>query len=221
MGCLALLDRSALCAEGTCGWVGRSRGCPRVRERFRRGELSYSKVRAITRIATAEIEAELVEMARFATAAQLEGLVRGYRRAASLESAEAAHRDRFLSYEWDDDGSLCVRARLAPENGALFLKALEPAAKLRPASARTRNRRTFQGGSAEPRGGSGEPQPTGRVNRADALMEVAEGSLGRQCRRPRPAGERYQVVVHADAEALSGEGGAGRLQARRWPGDLR
>ena len=45
-------------------------------ERFARGELSYSKVRAITRIAVPENEAELVEMARWATAAQLERLVR-------------------------------------------------------------------------------------------------------------------------------------------------
>jgi hypothetical protein len=81
-------------------------------------------VRAITRIATPEIEAELVEMARFATAAQLDRLVRGYRRAVSLESAEGAHRNRFLSCEWDEDGSLRIRGRLAPEDGALFLKAI-------------------------------------------------------------------------------------------------
>ena len=68
-------------------------GLQAVRECFGRGELSYSKVRAITRIATPEIESELVEMARWATASQLERLVRGYRRAISLESAEAAHRE--------------------------------------------------------------------------------------------------------------------------------
>jgi hypothetical protein len=45
-------------------------GLPLVHEGFRRGELSYSKVRAITRIATPEIEAELLEMARWATASQ-------------------------------------------------------------------------------------------------------------------------------------------------------
>jgi Domain of unknown function (DUF222) len=100
-------------------------GLPLVHECFSRGELSYSKVRAITRIATPETEAELLEMARYATAAQLDRLVRGYRRAVSLESAEAAHHDRFLSCEWDEDGSLRVRGRLAPEDGALFLKAIE------------------------------------------------------------------------------------------------
>ncbi len=82
-------------------------------------------MRAITRIATPEQEVELVEMARFATAAQLERLVRGYRRAVSRESAEALHRERFLSHYWDEDGCLCIRGRLSPEDGATFLKALE------------------------------------------------------------------------------------------------
>ncbi len=154
---------------------------PLVRERFGHGELSYSKVRALTRIATPEIEAELVEMARFATAAQLERLVRGYRRAVSLESAEAAHRDRFLSCEWEEDGSLCIRGRLAPEDGALFLRAIGA------------------GGDAIRE----REEASRRVNDADALMEIAEGALaGSFC--PRPAGERHQVIVHADAEALAG-----------------
>jgi Domain of unknown function (DUF222)/HNH endonuclease len=59
------------------------------------------------------------------------------------------------------------------------------------------------GGSVEDQGGSAEPRPSQRVNDADALMEVAEGALaGGFC--PRPAGERHQVIVHADAEALAG-----------------
>ena len=102
-------------------------GLEQVRECFGRGELSYSKVRAITRIATPQIEAELLEMARWATASQLERLVRGYRRAVSVESAEAAHADRFLTTEWDEDGSLIIRGRLSPEDGALFVKAIEVA----------------------------------------------------------------------------------------------
>ncbi len=154
---------------------------PLVRERFSHGELSYSKVRALTRIATPEIEAELVEMARFATAAQLDRLVRGYRRAVSLESAEVAHRDRFLACEWDEDGSLCIRGRLAPEDGALILKAI---------------------GVGRDAIGEREASPK-RVNDADALMEIAEGALAGNA-LPRPAGERRQVIVHADADALAG-----------------
>ena len=173
-----------------------------VRECFGRGELSYSKVRAITRIATPEIESELLEMAQWATASQLERLVRGYRRAVSVEDAEAAHRDRFLTTEWDEDGSLMIRGRLSPEDGALFLKAIEAGKEAiyqREVAAAV----CSQGGSAEP-----EPPADGlrehpRVNRADALMEVAERSLAGGS-APRPAGERHLVVVHAEAKALAG-----------------
>jgi hypothetical protein len=167
-----------------------------VRECFGRGELSYSKVRAITRIATPEIEDELVEMARFATAAQLERLVRGYRRAVTLESAESAHRDRFLSCEWDDDGSLMIRGRLAPEDGALFMQAIEVG--------REAIHEREEAGMAPTQGGSAEPEPV-RVNNADALMEVAELSLTGGS-STRPAGERHQVVVHAELDALAGDG---------------
>lgn len=124
LGLLALRSRPTLCQGARAG--GASACGPAAGPcKFSHGELSYSKVRAITGIARPEIEAELVEMARFATAPQLDRLVRGYRRAVSLESAEAAHRDRFLSCEWDEDGSLRIRGRLAPEDGALFLRAIE------------------------------------------------------------------------------------------------
>ncbi len=169
-----------------------------VRECFSRGELSYSKVRAITRIATPEIEDELVEMARFATAAQLERLVRGYRRSVSLESAEAAHRDRFLSCAWDEDGSLMIRGRLAPEDGALFMQAIE--------AGREAIHEREEADPAPTQGGSAEPEPV-RVNNADALMEVADLSLAGGSSTPtRPAGERHQVVVHAELDALAGDG---------------
>jgi hypothetical protein len=170
---------------------------PLVREKFRRGELSYSKVRAITRIANSEIEGELVELARFATAAQVERVASGYRRSVSLASAQAAHRDRFLSYEWNDDGSLCIRGRLAPEDGALLLQALAASE-----DALWAQRDTESEGS---QGGSAEPEPSPRANRVDALVEVAEAYLGRRAKRRSPA-ERYQVVVHADAAALAGSG---------------
>jgi len=50
--------------------VGRSLAeLPLVRAAFATGELSYCKVRAITRIATPELEANLMELARHATGA--------------------------------------------------------------------------------------------------------------------------------------------------------
>lgn len=201
---------------------------PAVREAFSRGELSYSKVRAITRIATAETEAELAEMARFATAAQLERLVRGYRRCVSPEQAGRLHEERHLSCEWDEDGSLYVRGRLAPEDGALFLRALEAGEQAVRERAAEREGGPAQGGSAEPtgkgeepppqggsagpaggvkealQGGSAEPRPSRGARRADALAALCEGALagGRQMRS---APERQQVVVHVDAAGLAGD----------------
>ena len=63
---------------------------PALRTAFERGELSFSKVRAVTRIARPETEADLLAMAREGTAAQLERLVRAYRRAdPAAENAQA------------------------------------------------------------------------------------------------------------------------------------
>ena len=105
-------------------------GLPRIGEAFRSGRLSYSKVRAMTRIATPDNEEELLRIARDGTASHLERVVRGYRRTCRLEEAEEAerqHEDRYLHYHTDDDGMLVIEARLPPEVGACVLKALEAA----------------------------------------------------------------------------------------------
>jgi hypothetical protein len=52
------------------------RGLPVTAEAFAAGRLSYSKVRAITRVADPDTEVELVELAAHATASQVERVVR-------------------------------------------------------------------------------------------------------------------------------------------------
>ena len=103
---------------------------PAISSAFESGQLSFSKVRALTRIADDANEAELLELALHATAAQVEKLIRGYRRAGNLEEREqamATHAARELTYYHDDDGSLVIRARLPAEEGAVVLQALEAA----------------------------------------------------------------------------------------------
>lgn len=82
MRCVAVLGLcvSAMAArEKVC--VARAlRELPGVSEAFAAGRLSYSKVRAITRVATPANEALLVEYGQSSTAAQLERVLRGYRR---------------------------------------------------------------------------------------------------------------------------------------------
>ena len=100
----------------------------RTREAFGRGEVSYSKVRAITRIATPVNEEEVLGWARCGTASQVEKLVRLTRRANVSEENDRAleHQEgRRLATYFDSDGMLVVQGRLAPEQGALLMKALE------------------------------------------------------------------------------------------------
>ncbi len=164
---------------------------PVIHAAFARGELSYAKVRALTRVATADNEDELLELARVFTAAQLERAVRGYRRVTTAEAREL-QEGAYLSVFWEPDGSLSIHCRLAPEDGALLLRTLDAA----------RDTLWKQGG------GSAEPPPARQASNAEALVAVADTSLAHEG-ETRPAGERYQIVIHTDESALSrdGEGG--------------
>ncbi len=84
----------------------------KISEAFRLGEISYSKVRAITRVATPHNEDYLLMIAQHGTAHHVESLVRGYRRAERLNDEDVASQQfnsRSLTYRWDDDGSLLSR----------------------------------------------------------------------------------------------------------------
>ncbi|MGI8685650.1 MAG: DUF222 domain-containing protein [Acidimicrobiales bacterium] len=102
----------------------------KVRAAFAAGELTYSKVRALVRIAKPETEAPLVELARHTTAAQLDRIARARTNVHTGDEAENAarrHQARHLHWFWDDDGSLVLTARLGPDEGALVLQALDAA----------------------------------------------------------------------------------------------
>ncbi len=100
----------------------------RISEAFAKGEISYSKARAMTRIANPENEMELLTFARHGTTAQVERLVREWRRLDQGDASQATRAEcRGLSVWLTDDGSYELRGRLNPEVGALLLKALEVA----------------------------------------------------------------------------------------------
>src|SRR5213596_4086566 len=103
---------------------------PLLAQALARGELSYAKVRALTRVATPETEARLLGVGRGGTAAQVERIVRGWRRVdRQAEAKESArqHATRALHVYEDEDGTVVVRGRLAPEVGALLRQALAAA----------------------------------------------------------------------------------------------
>lgn len=103
---------------------------PGISASFEKGEICYSKVRAMTRVATSENEDVLLNIALHGTAAHVERIVREYRRVERLEDAwlaNEAHRHRYLNYRYDDDGSVVIEARLPAELGAMVKKAIEAA----------------------------------------------------------------------------------------------
>jgi hypothetical protein len=158
---------------------------PKLSDAMRRGRLSYAKVRAVTRVATPENEAQLLELALHGTAAHMEKIVRAWRRVDRLEEARAdtvRHERRKLDLWIDDDGSWVVRGRLDPEVGAILMRAIDAAGE-------------------ELYGRSADPSVSAAQRRADAIGLVAEQSLVNSSAPVRRA-DRFRVVIHVDADAL-------------------
>ena len=103
---------------------------PRLAEALARGELSYSKVRAITRVATPETEERLLAVGRGGTAQHVERIVRAWRavdRKAEVRETAERHRARALHAYQDEDCMVVIRGRLEPEAGAVLMQALAAA----------------------------------------------------------------------------------------------
>ena len=186
---------------------------PKISAAFGEGRLSYSKVRALTRAATAETEDLLLSIALNGTAAHVERTVRGFRRVQrekERNEAEAIHERRYLSCRRDADGSVRLEARLSPEVGAMLLKALEAAdAQLeeRVGDAESAGAEAESAGadaspeSATPSGVSAEtPSRSISQRRADALEHI----LGRFLtgKGSGSAAGAHELVVHIAHDAL-------------------
>ena len=159
---------------------------PRLSATMQRGAISYAKVRALTRVATPDNEAALLDLAQAGTAAHVERFARAWRRVDQVTAAtqaESRHLHRHLSTWVDDDGMVVIRGRLTPEVGAVVQRALDAAAdQLR--------RET----PAVPQAGSLSEEVTPAQRRADALGLLAEAALSADLDRG-SAGDRYQVVL--------------------------
>jgi hypothetical protein len=183
---------------------------PKIRAAFERGELSYSQVRALSRVATPELEGRLLEIARHSTAAQLERVLRAYRGvlARELPAEEIAHGERYLTCQHDDDGALVIRGRLPAEEGALLMAALQAGRdQLRSTASDARSAEASLSSVAQPRSDATASAPSN----PDALLLMCDTLLASGAAE-RSGGERYQVVVHVDIGALSGTEETARSQ---------
>ena len=164
---------------------------PKIHAAFSAGEISYSKVRALTRVAHAENEDYLLIIARHGTAAHMETLVSKFGRVKRLQKTEQAwqqQREQSLQFFFDEQGMLCVKGRLAPEQAAVFMKAIETSMRI--------------GDESDTKISAENPLA---LQRARALFTLADTYLAGD-KPVRSNGDRYQVVVHVNADALRKDG---------------
>ncbi len=179
---------------------------PLISEAMSRGEISYSKVRALTRVATPDSQAELLALARASSAASLERFVRGWKtmdRAGEERVERLRHRMRSFSVFPDGEGMYVVKGLVTPEVAAVLMRAVEAASEA-----------LFR---ATPEDDGERPEP--EQLRADALGLLAERALaaglgGEGVPLSGSRAERYQVVIHVEAATLkqAGEPGMSEME---------
>ena len=161
---------------------------PRVSQEFARGRLSYSKVRALTRVATRENESALLAYAMKTTAARLEERCRQMRNVQpdNASEAECMHRQRTLRVFRDmERGMLTITVELPMEQGELVCRGLDKAIQ------------------DEPVNGPEFADTSWHAQQADALVTLARSYLAGGSGEHATGSETYQILVHVDQSALS------------------
>ena len=194
---------------------------PEVSAGFARGEFSYSKVRAIARVATPANESVLAHVARYGTASHVEKLVRKYRWTQQRDAernAQSQHLNRCVHWFYDEHDTFVLNARLPPAIGALVLKALQAAGDVLRESAGSGSPDNGPHSAREPRDERAELARQGSAalpwsalstaraaDRADALRLLAEAFLAARSDEVEStsSGDRFQVVVHVDHAVLA------------------
>jgi len=172
---------------------------PLISSAFRLGQISYSKVRAITRVADANNEEYLLMIARHGTASHVERLVRQYRRVERIEMLEQEtelRRHRKLEWYVDDDGCWVFKGRFTAEQGAIISEAIKRASE---------SIWEEQKSAQEDMPFDQEPIDEVSANWADALERVAEGFLGK-APGVVTGGDRCLITVHTRMDTLHEEG---------------
>jgi len=178
---------------------------PQISDAFRRGTVSFSKVRAMTRVATPENEHYLMQIATYGTASHVERLVRQYRKVKRIEALEhenQRHAMRELTWFIDDDGSYVFRARLTPEQGERVVRALEAAADANDSESRNVPAETSDAPAVDP-----VSDPVA-ARRADALERMADAFFGKPGGGASTVngGDRCTINLHTTPDTLREDG---------------
>jgi uncharacterized protein DUF222 len=165
-------------------------GLPAITTAFAAGRLSYSKVRAITRIATSTTERDLLDLALAGAASHVEHVVRLTRQART----DPSHPHRELHWDYDEHGYLRIRGRLAAEHGAQLIAAINNLIN-----------------TANPHPGEPDSAESLATRRADALAVLLTGQA--------EPSDNTQVIVHLSLDdSVEDDERAGRPPAARIAG---
>ena len=204
---------------------------PLIDAAFAKGRVSYSKVRAVTRVASADNEALLLDYARTSTGAQLEKICAKFR-GFSQEASDPERRS--VSKRYMPDATVRIQLNLSPDEAERFWQALsetkraldEQTAAVPGNDAAAPEQRAPEQLAAEqrapeqlaaaraqrvPAGMSGDAQAT----LADAAVAMAERqlvTLEEGTPLSRPAAERRQLFVHLREERIG--------EASHWQAEL-
>ena len=185
---------------------------PQISASFERGEISYSKVRAMTRVATAANEEALLNVALHGTASHVERLVRKYRwcqRRDAAKTADEQHSRRYLHcfFDEEDGGAFVIHGRLPPEVGAILKQALDAAAEaMREPAPESVSKNVSAGTLAAGTAWAERDENAYGARRADALRHLAESFLRHPSATMDSPSDSYQIVVHVDQAVLSDVG---------------
>jgi len=179
---------------------------PETAASMARGALSYSKVRAITRVARPETEADLLPLAQGTTVAVLERVVRAWKTTDRLTEAEqerVRRESRTFSIFPDGGGMDELRGRLPSDRGAVLKRAIEVASD-----------ELYRAEDRVPLSPEEKAREAAKL-RADALVLVAERAMAAGFGSDDPKtlsgtrAERYQVMLHVEPETLAEDGETG------------
>ncbi len=169
---------------------------PLIANSFSTGELSYSKVRPLTRVTRADNEESLLAFALQTTASRVEERCRELRcgTVASVDEAPRAHASRSLRvFRNAERGTMTISIELPLETGELLEKALDRARDT-----------TF---SNTPEG----IDECWSAQQADALVVIANAYLLGNGEPAACTSDNYQVTVHVDHAALKNGDGRSSL----------
>ena len=182
---------------------------PLISDAFSEGNLSYSKVRVMTRVATPENEAELIELARRMTVHHLTEHCkqRSNAQKSSTAAARAAQNSRGFRV-WHDQakGTMHFSIELPVEEGELLEQAVEKAAA----------QLTIETGLCAP--GNDQEETSWSAKQSDAVVHVmrhflsenhrdnlpeSQSSSGNTSISSNSSADHHLVMIHVDESALT------------------